>query len=294
MIAITDQNANVVARYSYDAWGVPTILSDGTDVIANVNPFRYRSYYYDTEIAKYYLQSRYYDAMVGRWINADEAAYLGANETVLGYNLFTYCESNPVTNIDPDGHLVITTTMLIFAGIGALVLGTIGGIGGYHLSKKWKVPKEKRWKYILGGIVIGAVVGALIGGTIGYVIGPSANSGLVLWSGNGNASVFQAAKSFARKNGLKILEKTKKGKILTKMQNKLIKEQGKDAAWKIMKPLFDAASEQFARTANGTVHIFLNAGGIRFERLNIGYLEKWVSTWYSTLLIEEKAWEILS
>ena len=49
------------------------------------------------------------------------------------------------------------------------------------------------------------------------------------------------------------------------MQNKLIKEKGKDAAWEIMKPLFDAASEQFARSANGTVHIFLNASGIRFE-----------------------------
>ncbi|MBO5417424.1 MAG: hypothetical protein J6A50_02325 [Clostridia bacterium] len=49
------------------------------------------------------------------------------------------------------------------------------------------------------------------------------------------------------------------------MQNKLIKEQGKDAAWEIMKPLFDAASEQFARSANETVHIFLNASGIRFE-----------------------------
>ena len=155
--------------------------------------------------------------------------------------------------------------MLICAGIGALVLGTIGGIGGYHLSKKWKVPKDKRWKYVLGGVVIGAVVGALIGGAIGYVIGPSANSGIVLWSGNGNASVFQAAKSFAKKNGLRILEKSRKGKILTKMQNKLIKQQGKDAAWKIMKPLFDAASEQFARSANGTVHIFLNASGIRFE-----------------------------
>ena len=85
---------------------------------------------------------------------------------VLGYNLFAYCENNPVIYHDPDGYFVITTTMLICAGIGALVFGTIGGIVGYQLSKKWKVPKGKRWKYVLGGVVIGAVSGALIGGAI--------------------------------------------------------------------------------------------------------------------------------
>ena len=132
-----------------------------------INPIRYRGYYYDSETGFYYVSSRYYDPEIGRFISADEATYLGASGTNLGYNLFAYCENNPVTNIDPDGHLVITTTMLICAGIGALVLGTIGGIGGYHLSKKWKVPKGKRWKYVLGGVVIGAVVGALIGGAVG-------------------------------------------------------------------------------------------------------------------------------
>ena len=260
--------SSMVVSYTYDAWGRILSISGTSSDYAQLemnNPLRYRGYCYDDETGLYYVSSRYYDPEVGRFISADEATYLGASGTNLGYNLFAYCENNPVINIDPDGHLVITTTMLICAGIGALVLGTIGGIGGYHLSKKWKVPKGKRWKYVLGGVVIGAVVGALIGGAVGYVIGPSASSGIVLWSGNGNASVFQAAKSFAKKNGLRVLEKTRKGKILTKMQNKLIKEQGKDAAWKIMKPLFDAASEQFARSANGTVHIFLNASGIRFE-----------------------------
>ena len=76
-IAIADQNANVVARYSYDAWGDHKIYdASGTKVtstthIRYINPYRYRSYYYDTEIAKYYLQSRYYDAAVGRFLNCD-------------------------------------------------------------------------------------------------------------------------------------------------------------------------------------------------------------------------------
>lgn len=103
--------------------------------------------------------------------------------------------------------------MLICACVGALILGTVGGIAGYHLSKKWNVPKGKRWKYILGGVVIGAAVGGLIGGAIGYVIGPSASSGIVLWFGNGNAGVFQAATSFAKNNGLRVLEKTFRGRL---------------------------------------------------------------------------------
>ena len=276
IIAITDSSGEEVARYSYDAWGVPTITQDSTDCgIAQINPYRYRGYYFDNETGLYYVSSRYYDSEIGRWINADEATYLGASGTNLGFNLFAYCENNPVTNIDPDGHLVITTTMLICAGIGALVLGTVGGFAGYHLSKKWKVPKGKRWKYVLGGVVIGAVVGALIGGAVGYVIGPSASSGIVLWSGNGNASVFQAASSFAKKNGLKVLEKTFKGRVLNFMQSAANKLLGKNMAWKFMKPLWQAASQQFAKTGKGVVHVFLNASGINFESTFLT-IEYWI------------------
>lgn len=267
-----------LVTYTYDAWGNITSMVDTTDNwyrVGTANPFRYRGYYYDNESGLYYLQSRYYDPKVGRFINADEATYLGASGTVLGCNLFAYCENNHVTNIDPDGHFVITTTMLICAGIGALILGTVGGFAGYHLSKKWNVPKGNRWKYVLGGVVIGAVVGALIGGAVGYVIGPSTSSGIVLWSGNGNASVFQAASSFAQKNGLKVLEKTLRGRILNFMQNAANKLLGKNMAWKFMKPLWQASSQQFAKTGKGVVHVFLNASGINFESTFLT-IEYWI------------------
>ena len=64
VIAIVDKDAQTVARYSYDAWGVCTVTHDSVG-IATINPFRYRGYYYDEEIGLYYLQSRYYDASVG-------------------------------------------------------------------------------------------------------------------------------------------------------------------------------------------------------------------------------------
>ena len=76
IIAIADQNGKVVARYTYDAWGVCTILSDTSGCsISTVNPYRYRGYYFDTETGMYYLQTRYYDPETGRFINADDAAY---------------------------------------------------------------------------------------------------------------------------------------------------------------------------------------------------------------------------
>ena len=64
------------------------------------NPFRYRGYYYDTESGFYYLQSRYYDPATGRFLNADDTAYLGVTETTSGYNLFSYCENNVVNYCD--------------------------------------------------------------------------------------------------------------------------------------------------------------------------------------------------
>ena len=59
--------------------------------IANINPFRYRSYYYDAEIAKYYLQSRYYDPAVGRFINGDDLNFILNSKTPQDFNYYSYC-----------------------------------------------------------------------------------------------------------------------------------------------------------------------------------------------------------
>jgi len=67
------------------------------------NPFRYRGYYYDIETGFYYLNSRYYDPAVGRFINADSYATTG--QGVLGSNMFAYCLNNPVNRVDQSGSL---------------------------------------------------------------------------------------------------------------------------------------------------------------------------------------------
>ena len=87
---IADSNGNIVASYTYDPWG--KVLSvTGNTTIGNLNPFRYRSYYYDSDIQMYYLQSRYYDPEIKRFINSDDVNYIGATGSEISYNPFAYC-----------------------------------------------------------------------------------------------------------------------------------------------------------------------------------------------------------
>ena len=101
VVRIVDGSRNVVASYSYDPWG-KLLSSSGT--LANVNPLRYRGYYSDSETGFYYLQSRYYDPEIGRFINADSYASTDATG-LLSTNMFAYCENNPVMRVDPTGEL---------------------------------------------------------------------------------------------------------------------------------------------------------------------------------------------
>ncbi len=106
IVAIVNESGVPVVRYIYDAWGNTTITTDsGYENLINLSPFAYRSYCYDNDIKMYYLQSRYYDPQICRFINADSSEYLGATGTVLSCNLFAYCENDPMDYIDPKGNV---------------------------------------------------------------------------------------------------------------------------------------------------------------------------------------------
>ena len=102
VIAIVDKDAQTVARYSYDAWGVCTVTQDSVG-IATINPFRYRSYYYDEEIGLYYLQSRYYDATTSKFINSDDIGLHFATVASGCYTPWHYCYNDPINFIDECG-----------------------------------------------------------------------------------------------------------------------------------------------------------------------------------------------
>ena len=108
------------ATYTYDAWG--RVLTSTGD-LADINPLRYRGYYYDTETGLYYLQSRYYDPEVSRFINPDSFATTDV-DGVLSANMFAYCENNPVTRSDSTGCAFGTLLgVALIAGLVALLSG---------------------------------------------------------------------------------------------------------------------------------------------------------------------------
>ena len=102
ILAILDNAGNAVVEYTYDAWG-NHLSTTGTmaNTLGAVNPLRYRGYVFDSETKFFYLQSRYYDPEMGRFINAD--AYASTGQGILGNNMFAYCGNNPVNCSDPTG-----------------------------------------------------------------------------------------------------------------------------------------------------------------------------------------------
>ncbi len=121
VVKIINQSGTEVVGYVYDAWGnIQSTTGDAT--LGNLNPFRYRGYVYDNESGLYYLQSRYYDPVTGRFLNADDATYIGATGTALSTNVFAYCENNPITYNDKYGYFSIPTFVISIA-IDAIILG---------------------------------------------------------------------------------------------------------------------------------------------------------------------------
>ena len=161
---ILDYCENVVAEYAYDAWGNCTIIKD-TAGIAEVNPFRYRGYYYDAETGLYYLKTRYYDPEVGRFISQDDVSYLDPN-SINGLNLYAYCLNNPIMGVDPTGTFVLSAILIgLIAGavVGAIIGGTVAGVTAYNNG-------ARGWE-LFGWTMLGIGCGAVIGGAIGAAIG---------------------------------------------------------------------------------------------------------------------------
>lgn len=184
-----------MVEYVYDAWGNHAALdANGNDLtdsshIGNRNPFRYRGYFYDVETGLYYLQTRYYDPEIGRFLNMDSISYADPKQ-FHGLNLYAYCANNPVNYVDPTGHFIITLSLLASFGVAAAVGAAVGVVGTFMgdvinaaLTGEWS---WSSWETYLGNAIGGAIGGAIslipwagaflgsvTGGTLGTVIGMS-------------------------------------------------------------------------------------------------------------------------
>ena len=126
VLGLYSENGNLKVSYEYDVWGNCTVKdASGNPItssvhIGNVNPIRYRGYYYDNDLGLYYLQSRYYDATIGRFINADGT--LNGNGDIIGFNMYAYCSNNPVMFSDPSGGGIVWAILGLIT-VGVCIIG---------------------------------------------------------------------------------------------------------------------------------------------------------------------------
>jgi len=95
--ALITSTGTVTATYYYDAFG--NIMEETGEAD---NPYRYSGYQYDTETDLYYLNARYYDSKIARFLSED--TYRGRANDPLSLNLYTYCANMPLKYWDPTGH----------------------------------------------------------------------------------------------------------------------------------------------------------------------------------------------
>ena len=128
VVQLRDSEQEVVANYHYDAWGRLLSITDAdgkkitnTSSIAYQNPIRYRGYVYDEETGFYYLNSRYYDPQIRRFINVD--CYISTGQGFIGYNMFAYCGNNQVNHVDATGQLWVSIN-IANAACGGVIMGS--------------------------------------------------------------------------------------------------------------------------------------------------------------------------
>lgn len=157
---------SLVAEYHYDSYGNHEVINHTDEKIGDVNPFRYRGYYFDVETGWYYLNARYYSSAMGRFISPDELSILDETKSQInGLNLYMYCGDNPVMNVDPSGNFFLT----------ALLIGVIAGAAIGFTTQVVNDYKDDGQVFngsvSIGDYFGGTLCGALLGGTIGAIVG---------------------------------------------------------------------------------------------------------------------------
>ena len=179
IVAVYSEAGTKLVSYTYDAWGNfrSTYHNGGSSSspIGN-NPFLYRGYYYDRDLKLYYLNARYYDPVVGRFISADDTAMLGANGDFTSLNLYSYCGNNPILRTDDSGHLWIN--VLIGAAVGA-VAGVVGQVISDTLTSLFNGEISiSNWQTCTGA-AIGGAAGGIVLATTGNIDAANAITGAI-------------------------------------------------------------------------------------------------------------------
>ena len=225
IIGIVDAEGVIQAVYTYEPFGklfsIETksgfLRYDGDWSVGGMNPIRYRGYYYDYDTKLYYLNSRYYDPDVGRFINADDTDTLLCSPYELtDKNLFAYCDNNPIMRVDYIGDF----WMLIGGAIGALVGGAVSAVSQYVTTGKidWRV------------VGVNAAAGAISGAIASTGVGLFASIGINAVLGGGTYVAEQVIKREKITVG-GVVASTASGAISGIIGGKGTNAKGLSAAW---------------------------------------------------------------
>ena len=214
---VVDENGIVMVSYKYDIWGNIVDKEIFNNEVAQANHFVYKGYYLDGETDWYYLKSRYYDAIIGRFISIDHISFLEVSE-IEKCNLFVYCGNNPLMYQDSNGNswwkaaLLIVGAVAVVAvcaatmGAGAVIAGAALGLAGKYTEDvifnaidgktgiDIFIPSSRLDEYVAAG-VMGAITGPLSMGktatkatkiaakVIDIVARPAVNQGYAMLAG---------------------------------------------------------------------------------------------------------------
>ena len=162
ILGIVDENGERIVGYESNAYGKTYVYFDNSsNDLAEINPFRYKGYYFDEESEMFYCTTRYYVPEWCRWLNIDNPLFI-ENEYSSTNNLFCYCKNNPVNYIDKDGQLFLSTLI-----IGAIIGAAINVGISYYKQKSEN--GSINWKKMLLAGAMGAISGAAATSGIGTV-----------------------------------------------------------------------------------------------------------------------------
>lgn len=177
----------LAVHYEYDAYGkilsTTNHISSGEN-ISLFNPIKYKGYYYEDNIGLYRLDSRFYDPVIARFLNADDLSLITETPTSLSdKNLYNYCDNNPVMRKDSDGEF---WHIAAGAAVGAVISGSIEV--ACQIIESGKVTD---WGNVAKSAAGGALTGALAAsgvGVAGQMAGNARSNALVEGWKNGAQS----------------------------------------------------------------------------------------------------------